>query len=100
MLNFFLIKYAEAEGTVTASTLVSNIKTQIINPILLLLTVAGVLMFIWGVIDMIRNANNEEARTKGKQHMVWGLFGLLVIFAVGGIIRLICNFVGSTSCGI
>ena len=52
----------------------------------------AVVLFLYGVVEMIMGASNEEARTKGKSHMIWGLVGLVIIVAVGAIIDILKNF--------
>lgn len=53
------------------------------------LIVLALVLFFWGVIEFIRNADNPDARKKGKQHMVWGIIGLffmLTFLSVTGIL--------------
>ena len=54
-----------------------------VMPLLMTIAVAG---FVWGVIQMYINPDNEEARKKGKMYAVWGLFGLFVIVALWGLV--------------
>jgi hypothetical protein len=73
--------------------LINKIVTEILNPLIGLMFAVAFAFFIWGVIEFIWNAGNEEKRTTGKQHIVWGLAGLLIMSAVWGIIAIIKNFV-------
>jgi len=97
MLNQLLkINFAEAK---TATQLISSIKSQIIFPVISLFFVLATVVFMWGVIEMIAGADNEEKRTRGKQHIIWGLLGLFIMVAAGAIISMLCQFVGlSGSC--
>lgn len=96
MWNILPINIAYAS---MAGTLVGNIKTEIIEPIISLLFVLATIVFIWGVIEMIRESDNEEARTKGKQHIIYGLVGLFIMIAAGWMLSMLCNFVGmGTEC--
>lgn len=90
MWNILLATNAYA--AVTAGALINNIKTQIISPIIQLFLALATIVFIWGVIEMLRHADNEEARTAGKQHMIWGLVGLFIMVAAGWIVSLLCMF--------
>ena len=84
----------------TAGDLIGKIKDNIISPIIQLFFALATVVFIWGVIEMLRNADNEEARTQGKQHMIWGLVGLFIMIAAGWLVSLLCViFCGSESCG-
>lgn len=69
--------------------LISNIELYIINPLVMLLFAAATLVFFWGVAQFILNAGNEEERTKGKQHMLWGVIGMFIMFSAYGIIRVL-----------
>lgn len=73
--------------------LINKIITGILNPLIGLMFVVAFTFFIWGIIEFIWNAGNEEKRTTGKQHIIWGLVGLLIMSAVWGIIAIIKNFV-------
>jgi hypothetical protein len=67
-------------------TLVKNIV-----PLLITLAMVG---FIWGVIQMYINPNNEEAKKKGKLYIFWGLLGLFVIISVWGLVEIFSNTFG------
>lgn len=64
-------------------------KTEIINPLILLMFGAAMIVFFWGVIQFIYNADNENKKSEGKQHILWGLIGLFIMVAVYGILNLI-----------
>lgn len=65
-----------------------NVITEIVNPIILLLSAAAFVLFIWGVFEFIANAGDETKRTEGKRAIMWGLVGLVIIFGVYGIINI------------
>lgn len=59
---------------------------EILGELLIPLMIAFALfMFIWGVADFIRNAENSEERRKGKQRMVWGILALFFMIAFLGL---------------
>lgn len=96
--EIFQINIANAAtSAANAGTLISGIKTSIINPIITFFMVAATVVFIWGVVEMIMGAENEEARTIGKRHIVWGLLGLFIMVATGAIISMVCLFFGLSS---
>ncbi|MEK7652328.1 MAG: hypothetical protein AAB334_00010 [Patescibacteria group bacterium] len=74
--------------------LLDKISDQIINPVILLLFVLAFLYFIWGVTQYVIKADSDEQREQGKQHMMWGIIGMFIMFAVGGIIEIIKNTIG------
>ncbi|MHB1163171.1 MAG: hypothetical protein ACYCZZ_01420 [Minisyncoccota bacterium] len=62
--------------------------TQIINPIILLLAASAFVVFLWGVFEFIAHAGDVTERKKGKDAILWGLVGLVIIFGAYGIINL------------
>lgn len=69
--------------------LISRINETIINPLILLLLVMALLVFVWGAVQFVANASNEEGRSVGKRHMIWGVIGLFLMFSVLGILRVL-----------
>lgn len=79
------IAYAQGSNP----TIVERINDVIINPILIFLFAAALLIFFWGIVEFIAGMDSEEKRTTGKRHIFWGLIGMFIMFAVWAIIRLI-----------
>ncbi len=75
-----------------ADALINKITAGILNPLIGLVIALGLAVFIYGVVEFIAGADNQEKRDKGKQHIVWGIVGLLIMVAVAGIIQIIQNF--------
>lgn len=86
----------------SVQALVANLATYIINPLLLLLSAIGILVFVWGLVEFIAAINGYGERTEsGKQHMLWGIIGMFVMFSAWAIMSLIANTVcpgGITAC--
>jgi len=57
------------------------------------LVILGVLYFVWGVVSYVI-ASDEEAKKKGKDKMIYGLIGLLVITALWGLIKVLTTTFG------
>lgn len=68
-----------------------KVVTQIINPIILLLAASAFVVFIWGVFEFIAHAGDATKRKEGKDAIMWGLVGLVVIFGAYGIINIALN---------
>lgn len=83
------IEYAKAE---TVQQFVGKLKTVLIQPIETIFISLATLLFLWGLYQYIAGASSEEARTKGKEHMVWGIVGLVIIFSVNAIINILKSF--------
>ncbi len=65
--------------------------TVIIDPLLLLLFAAGLLVFIWGIVEYMWSLSQGENENTGKQHMLWGLFGMFVMVAAYSFRKIIAN---------
>lgn len=69
---------------------------DLLNKIVPLLIMIGVVYFIWGVVQFFI-ANGEEAKTKGKDHVIYGLIGFAVIISLWGLVNIVTNFIGVES---
>lgn len=71
----------------TTEALIDNFAIFVINPIIMLLFAFATLYFIWGLVEFIRDSDSDEAREKGKIHMIYGVIGL---FIMGGAFGFLC----------
>lgn len=67
---------------------IGKVVTQVVNPIILLLSAAAFVLFIWGVFEFVLHAADETKRSEGRRAIMWGLIGLVIIFGAYGIINL------------
>lgn len=65
-----------------------KVVTQIVNPLILLLAAVAFVVFLWGVFEFIWQAGDETKRKEGRQAILWGLIGLVIIFGAYGIINI------------
>ena len=63
------------------------------NLLIPILIILGIVYFMWGVVTYVIGGD-EEAKTKGKDRIIYGLIGFVVIFALKGIIALVINTFG------
>ena len=75
-----------------AAKLISNIKVYILNPIIGFMFAVAVVMFIYGIVEYIWSADNEDKVAVGKKHMIWGIIGLFVMIGVYGILNILSGF--------
>ena len=80
----------------SAKQLVQVVSVEILNPVIGLLFAVALVYFIYGVVTFIANADNEAAREKGKQHMLYSIIGLVIMVGVWGILQLIVNSLNLT----
>lgn len=66
--------------------LLNRVNEFIVNPIIILLFAVALLVFFWGIFVFIAGAASEEVRKKGKIAMQWGMYGLLIMVTVYGIL--------------
>lgn len=70
--------------------------TVLIDPLVTLGFAAALLLFFWGLFKfMVSVADGNVDNKDGKNHMLWGLVGMTIMFSVGGIINFITNTVGA-----
>lgn len=90
-------------STITTITNFQDFLCQIINilnaTIPLLLTLAMV-VFIWGIIRFIYNADNEKERENGRMLIIYGLIGLFVIVSMWGLVKVLITTFGLTNLGV
>jgi uncharacterized membrane protein YidH (DUF202 family) len=89
-MNLFFINVAYA-GSENIDQFIVNVNKLIINPLILLLFALAVVYFLYGVFEFISNQENEEKKTKGKSHMIWGIIGITIMMGVFTIIQIILN---------
>ncbi|MDD5032781.1 MAG: hypothetical protein PHC85_01540 [Candidatus Pacebacteria bacterium] len=74
---------------------INTIIEEAIQPFVIFIFAVAIMVFIYGVVEMIYSADNEEKRKKGKQHLAWGLIGMALMISSQGVLMIIQNFVDS-----
>ena len=69
---------------------------DIFNTVVPVIITLGVVFFIWGVVQYVISAD-EEAKKKGKDKMIYGIIGLVIVVGLWGIVGLIQNTFGLTA---
>lgn len=78
----------------SVTTLMKSINRVVINPLIVFLFALALVYFLYGVAQFIMNGGNDEKRTTGKSHMMWGIVGMFIMVSVFGIMRIILNTLG------
>lgn len=52
------------------------------------------LVFIWGVVNYMRNADNEKKREESKKFIYYGIIGLVVMVSLWGIVKIVTTTFG------
>jgi hypothetical protein len=76
---------------------VARVNNAIINPILALIFAAALLYFLWGGFIFITSASADKGREEGRQHMLWGVIGMVIMVSVFAILRIFLLTVGVTN---
>jgi uncharacterized membrane protein YidH (DUF202 family) len=87
MLDLFSTKIAYA----SLDSFIANVNTTIINPLILFLFALAIVYFLYGVFEFIMNQENEEKKTAGKSHIVWGIIGITIMMGVWTILNILLN---------
>lgn len=76
----------------SSTTGVVGILNTIVVPIILAFAFA---VFIWGVVKFFfLNGGNEESRAEGRQFVLWGILGMVVLFSVWGFVNILLSTLG------
>jgi len=87
LFSIFLPNIAYADF----DSLLKNINTTIVNPLIKLIFAVGIVYFLYGVFVFFTNMDNETEKTNGKNHMMYGIIGLTIMMGVWGILNIVLN---------
>ena len=71
-----------------------KVEAALINPIITLLGLAAFVIFVYGIVEFVAGAGNEEKRSIGQKHMLWGFIGLTIMFGAKAIIAIMADSIG------
>ncbi len=71
------------------SGLLCNIH-QLLNSVLPVLIALGVVYLVWGVVQYVIK-DDEEAKKKGRDRIIFGIIGLTVIVGLWGLVNIVVN---------
>lgn len=91
-MDLFFINIAYASESL--DQFIFNVNRMIINPLIILLFALALVLFLFGVFEFISNQDNEEKKTKGKSHMIWGVIGITIMLGVFTLMGIIINTFG------
>jgi|SRR3989338_1429411 len=61
---------------------------QLLNSLIPILVALGVVYFVWGVVRYVI-ADGEEAKSRGRDNIIYGLIGLAVIIGLWGLVNIV-----------
>lgn len=78
----------------TFASVINPIISNVVNPVVELMFAVALIVFVWGVVEMLMKGGDADARTKGRNHMLGGVIGMLIMMSAWGIVNLIANTIG------
>jgi len=80
----------------TIEQAIGKFLTVIVDPLVTLGFAVALLLFFWGLFKFMLSVSDGNVDNKvGKNHMLWGLVGMFIMFSVGGIINFISGTIGA-----
>lgn len=73
---------------------ICRVVENIVNPIILLLSAAAFVLFLYGLMRFIQTMSEGGDNKEGTRHMIWGIVGLAIIFCAYGIINFVITTFG------
>ncbi len=71
------------------------IMKNIVNPLVLLVFTIAIIVFAYGIFEMVWKGGDASAREQGRNHMLGGLIGMFVMLSAWGLIYLVSNTIKS-----
>ena len=81
-----MVAFAAAEDV--AKGFMYKLNQAILFPLITLLLTVALVVFLYGCFEFIAGADNEQVRSKGKQHILWGIIGMLVMVSAWSILSI------------
>lgn len=85
-----MIAYAPV-AYATHLAFVQTITDKVLRPIANVMFLLATLLFMVGVVEYIAGADNEKSRTDGRNHMLWGVIGLIIMMSVRFILSVLSS---------
>ena len=84
------ITFAQFVGSGTSGII--GLANTVVVPLIFALAFA---VFIWGIVDyFFLNYSNETKREEGKQFILWGIVGMVVLLSVWGLVAILLSTLG------
>ena len=93
-MDFLSTKIAYAASSNDLDKFIGKVDTMIINPLIGLLFALAIVYFLYGVFEFLSNQENEEKKTTGKSHMIWGIIGITIMMGVWTILGIVLATLG------
>jgi hypothetical protein len=82
-------------GGVTFKSWVNGIIGALKNVVVPVILALAFCVLVWGIANyFIIHGNDEARREEGRQFILWGFLGMLVLFSVWGLVNLLLSTLG------
>ncbi len=75
-----MIAHAQ-EAVFVAQSFLDRLNEAILFPLITLLLTVALVVFLWGGFQFVMGAGDPGARETGRQHLLWGIIGMLVMLS-------------------
>lgn len=79
---------ATTASTDYANAIVEKVKMVIIYPLITFLFITAMLVFLFGIFQYVAKSTDEEARSAGRRHMIFGIVGFVVMLSAVAILNI------------
>jgi|AntRauTorckE6833_2_1112554.scaffolds.fasta_scaffold20070_3 uncharacterized membrane protein YjfL (UPF0719 family) len=73
----------------TAMQLIIKFAEVIVNPLIYVMFGVAFLVFLWGVAEFVRKSASSTASGDGKNHIIWGIVGMVIMVSAFTILRIL-----------
>ncbi len=80
---------ADSNGRKDLSDLLNYATCLISGSVIPLIFALALAAFVWGVVQYVIGADNEEKRAQGRQFMIYGIIALTVMVSVWGLVSIV-----------
>ena len=94
MFRYVLIPYVQAAVDMTAfGNAVNPIIQFVVYPVISLMFAVAVVMFAYGVLQLVYKGEDGESRSSAKKSILFGSIGMFIMVSAWGIVYLVSNTV-------
>ena len=91
ILILYMVAYAPVAYAAYYQDFIKKIVDNALRPIVNIMFIAATVFFIYGIIEYIAGADNEKSHTTGRDHMLWGIIGLIIMTSVYFILSILSS---------
>ena len=85
---------ASVSAAVMAQCFVDKVNQVILFPLISLMMGVAFLIFLYGAFEYVRNADSQQGRIDGRNHLIWGIVGMLIMISAFAILNIAAGTFG------